>query len=107
MKTNEHIQSILSSLPENPGVYQFFNKEEVLMYVGKAKNIKKRVYSYFGKQHDNNKTTVLLKQITDIRHIVVETEYDALLLENNLIKKHQPRYNVNLKDDKTYPWIII
>jgi excinuclease ABC subunit C len=104
---NGHIQSILSSLPGNPGVYQFYDSEKKLLYVGKAKNIKKRVSSYFVKVHDSNKTNVLVKQITDIQCIVVETEYDALLLENNLIKKHQPRYNVNLKDDKTYPWLLI
>ncbi|HKR07163.1 MAG TPA: excinuclease ABC subunit UvrC [Bacteroidia bacterium] len=107
MNKSEHIQTVLSGLPDSPGVYQFYNPDEQLLYVGKAKNLKKRVYSYFAKQHDSNKLNVLVKQITDIKYILVETEYDALLLENNLIKKHQPRYNVNLKDDKTYPWIII
>ncbi|MEP7167752.1 MAG: excinuclease ABC subunit UvrC [Bacteroidota bacterium] len=107
MNKSEHIQTVLSGLPDSPGVYQFYKSDEQLLYVGKAKNLKKRVTSYFAKQHDSNKVNVLVKQITDIRYILVETEYDALLLENNLIKKHQPRYNVNLKDDKTYPWIII
>ena len=107
MKKSEHIQIILSGLPDSPGVYQYYDAEEKLLYVGKAKNLKKRVSSYFNKQHDSNKLNVLVKQITDIKYILVETEYDALLLENNLIKKHQPRYNVNLKDDKTYPWLLI
>ncbi|WP_299435316.1 excinuclease ABC subunit UvrC [uncultured Aquimarina sp.] len=94
-------------LPTGPGVYQYYDKDDKLLYVGKAKNLKKRVTSYFTKNHDNYKTKVLVKKINSIRHIVVETETDALLLENNLIKKHQPRFNVMLKDDKTYPWICI
>jgi excinuclease ABC subunit C len=98
---------ILKALPNNPGVYQYFDKDGKILYVGKAKNIKKRVTSYFNKLHDNAKTNVLVKKIVDIKHIVVETEADALLLENNLIKKLQPRYNVLLRDDKTYPWICI
>ncbi|MDQ3051013.1 MAG: excinuclease ABC subunit UvrC [Bacteroidota bacterium] len=103
-----HIDSILETIPGDPGIYQFFNKAGQIIYVGKAKNLKKRVYSYFIKEnHDNGKTTVLVKNISDIRYMVVETEGDALLLENSLIKKHQPRYNVLLKDDKTYPWICI
>lgn len=97
----------LLTLPEQPGVYQYFDAEGTIIYVGKAKNLKKRVSSYFNKFHDNGKTRVLVKKIASIRHIVVETETDALLLENNLIKKHQPRYNVLLKDDKSYPWICI
>ncbi len=97
----------LQTLPDSPGVYQYFDKEGKLLYVGKAKNLKKRVSSYFTKSHDNYKTAVLVKKIVEIRHIVVATEQDALLLENNLIKKFQPRYNINLKDDKTYPWICI
>ncbi|WP_100611138.1 excinuclease ABC subunit UvrC [Confluentibacter lentus] len=97
----------LITLPEQPGVYQYFDAEGTIIYVGKAKNLKKRVSSYFTKTHDNGKTRVLVKKIASIRHIVVETETDALLLENNLIKKHQPRYNVMLKDDKSYPWICI
>jgi excinuclease ABC subunit C len=97
----------IRSLPDSPGVYQYFDKEDKILYVGKAKNLKKRVASYFTKTHENGKTRVLVKKITSIKHIVVETETDALLLENNLIKKYQPRYNVLLKDDKTYPWICI
>jgi len=97
----------LQTLPDSPGVYQYFDKEGKILYVGKAKNLKKRVSSYFTKSHDNHKTAVLVKKIVEIRHIVVATEQDALLLENNLIKKLQPRYNINLKDDKTYPWICI
>ncbi|MFI5218058.1 MAG: excinuclease ABC subunit UvrC [Bacteroidia bacterium] len=107
MKTDNYIQAIVAGLPENPGVYQYYDSENRLLYVGKAKNLKKRVSSYFTKTHDSNKTNIMVKQIADIKFIVVETEYDALLLENNLIKKHQPRYNVSLKDDKTYPWIVI
>ena len=101
------IEIQLKSLPQVAGVYQYFDKSDRVIYVGKAKNLKKRVSSYFNKVHDNKKTTVLVKNIVRIEHIVVETEMDALLLENNLIKKYQPRYNVLLKDDKTYPWICI
>jgi excinuclease ABC subunit C len=97
----------LQTLPDAPGVYQFYDKQGKILYVGKAKNLKKRVSSYFTKTHEYGKTRVMVKKITDIKHIVVETETDALLLENNLIKKHQPRYNVLLKDDKSYPWICI
>mgnify|MGYP002639681649 CR=1 FL=1 len=97
----------IKTLPNSPGVYQYFDKDEVIIYVGKAKNLKKRVASYFNKNHENGKTRVLVKKIVSIKHIVVDTETDALLLENNLIKKYQPRYNVMLKDDKTYPWICI
>ena len=97
----------LKTIPNKPGVYQYFDKVGKLLYVGKAKNLKKRVSSYFTKQHDIGKTRVLVKKIVSIKHIVVETETDALLLENNLIKKYQPRYNIMLKDDKTYPWICI
>jgi excinuclease ABC subunit C len=97
----------IQTLPENPGVYQYYDKDEKILYVGKAKNLKKRVQSYFKKNHDNYKTAVLVKKIVSIKHIVVPTESDALLLENNLIKKLQPRYNVLLRDDKTYPWICI
>jgi len=97
----------LKTLPTQPGVYQYFDKEGVILYIGKAKNLKKRVNSYFTKKHENGKTRVLVKKIVSVKHIVVTTETDALLLENNLIKKHQPRYNVLLKDDKTYPWICI
>ena len=97
----------LKTIPNKPGVYQYYDKEGKLLYVGKAKSLKKRVSSYFTKQHDIGKTRVLVKKIVSIKHIVVETETDALLLENNLIKKYQPRYNIMLKDDKTYPWICI
>lgn len=101
------LQLQLSTLPENPGVYQFYDVEDKILYVGKAKNLKKRVSSYFTKNHDTGKTRVLVKKIRAIKHIVVPTESDALLLENNLIKKYRPRYNVLLKDDKSYPWICI
>ena len=97
----------IQTLPDNPGVYQYFDKDGKILYVGKAKNLKKRVQSYFTKNHDSYKTAVLVKKIVSIKHIVVPTETDALLLENNLIKKLQPRYNVLLKDDKSYPWICI
>lgn len=97
----------IQTLPDSPGVYQYYDKDGKILYVGKAKNLKKRVQSYFTKQHDNYKTAILVKKIVHIKHIVVPTETDALLLENNLIKKLQPRYNVLLKDDKTYPWICI
>ena len=97
----------IQTLPDNPGVYQYFDKDDKILYVGKAKNLKKRVSSYFTKSHDNYKTSVLVKKIVSIRHIVVASESDALLLENNLIKKLQPRYNILLKDDKSYPWICI
>ncbi|MCH7656968.1 MAG: excinuclease ABC subunit C [Bacteroidetes bacterium] len=101
-----HIKSILSVMPGKPGVYQYYDKNGYMIYVGKAKNLKKRVSSYFsGKNY--GKTRVLVSKITEIKHIVVDSEEDALLLENNLIKKHQPRYNILLKDDKTFPWICI
>ena len=97
----------IKTLPNSPGVYQYFDANDLIIYVGKAKNLKKRVSSYFTKNHENGKTRVLVKKIVSIKHIVVDTETDALLLENNLIKKYQPKYNVMLKDDKTYPWICI
>jgi excinuclease ABC subunit C len=97
----------IKSLPNQPGVYQYYDKNGMILYVGKAKNLKKRVASYFNKTQENGKTRVLVKKIATIKHIVVNTESDALLLENSLIKKYQPRYNVMLKDDKTYPWICI
>lgn len=103
--TNLELQ--IKVLPNAPGVYQYFDKDDKILYVGKAKNLKKRVASYFNKVHDTAKTNVLVKKIVAIKHIVVETETDALLLENNLIKSYQPRYNILLKDDKTYPWICI
>ncbi|MGJ8743479.1 excinuclease ABC subunit UvrC [Polaribacter sp.] len=97
----------LQTLPDSPGVYQYFDANDVIIYVGKAKNLKKRVASYFNKNHENGKTRVLVKKIVRIKHIVVATETDALLLENNLIKKYKPRYNILLKDDKSYPWLCI
>ncbi len=101
------IEVQISSLPNSPGVYQFYDESDTIIYVGKAKNLKKRVSSYFTKNHEYGKTRVLVKKIRSIKHIVVATESDALLLENNFIKKYQPRYNVLLKDDKSYPWICI
>lgn len=106
MAIEAKFKSILSLIPDNPGVYQFIDSTGVVIYVGKAKNLKKRVTSYFSK-NQSGKTIVLLRKTSDIRHIVVDYESDALLLENNLIKKHQPRYNILLKDDKTFPWICI
>ena len=97
----------IQTLPNLPGVYQYYDSNDVIIYVGKAKNLKKRVSSYFTKTHENGKTRILVKKISNIKHIVVDTETDALLLENNLIKKYKPRYNVMLKDDKSYPWICI
>jgi len=105
---NRHISKIVNSLPDDPGVYQFYDSLGKILYVGKAKNLKKRVSSYFQKiRHDSFKVKVLVQKIADIQHIVVNSEADALLLENNLIKKLQPRYNILLKDDKTFPWICI
>ena len=105
---HEELLQQIKMLPEQPGVYQYFDTTGKIIYVGKAKNLKKRVASYFNKEHtDSNKTRVLVKNIVELKYIVVDTEYDALLLENTLIKKHQPRYNILLKDDKTYPWICI
>jgi len=104
-KSNLEIQ--LQTLPNSAGVYQFFDVNDTILYVGKAKNLQKRVRSYFNKNHEHGKTRVLVKKIISIKHIVVETETDALLLENNLIKKHQPRYNILMKDDKSYPFICI
>lgn len=103
----EEIQLKLKTLPELPGIYQYFDGKGKILYVGKAKNLKKRVSSYFTKTHDNGKTTVLVKQIVDIQYMVVDSEIDAYLLENNLIKKYRPKYNIQLKDDKTYPWICV
>ena len=104
---NSPIAIQLKTLPPNPGVYQFYDENDTVIYVGKAKNLKKRVSSYFNKTHENNRTRLLVKKIIRHEHIIVPTEVDALLLENNLIKKYQPKYNVLLKDDKTYPWICI
>jgi excinuclease ABC subunit C len=102
-----HIQAIIKSMPEDPGVYQYYDVEGKILYVGKAKNLKKRVSSYFMKEHDNQRLRLLVKKIHEIKTIIVNSEMDALLLENNLIKTLQPRYNINLKDDKTYPWVVI
>lgn len=102
-----YLKGIVHNLPEGPGIYQYLNEEKTIIYVGKAKNLKRRVSSYFNKEHTSGKTRVLVNKIRDIRYIVVKTEEDALLLENNLIKRYKPRYNVLLKDDKTYPSICI
>ena len=107
LKTNEYLRGIVLNLPESPGIYQYLNNEGTIIYVGKAKNLKRRVSSYFNREHEPGKTRVLVSKIADIRYIVVNTEEDALLLENNLIKKYKPRYNVQLKDDKTYPSICV
>lgn len=105
---NDYLKSLIQSAPKKPGVYQYFDSEGTVIYVGKAKSLKNRVSSYFNKdKYESGKTRVLVKKIADIKYIIVETELDALLLENNLIKKYQPRYNVLLKDDKTFPWICI
>jgi excinuclease ABC subunit C len=107
MYKDKTISVQLETLPESPGVYQFYNEKNEILYIGKAKNLKKRVKSYFTKNHDNNRTRLLVKNIFSVKHIIVETETDALLLENSLIKEYKPRYNVLLKDDKTYPWICL
>lgn len=107
LRNEEYIRSLVSVLPDQPGIYQYFDQSGKIIYVGKAKNLKKRVSSYFNKNQQNRKTELLVRNIADIKHLVVETEQDALLLENNLIKKYQPRYNIRLKDDKTYPWIVV
>ncbi|MBQ8423503.1 MAG: excinuclease ABC subunit UvrC [Coprobacter sp.] len=104
---DEHIKQLLSLLPDSPGVYQYYDKEGTLLYVGKAKNLKRRVHSYFNKVHESQRTNILVRKIHDIKYIVVASEEDALHLENALIKEHKPFYNVMLKDDKTYPWITI
>ena len=104
---NSALSIQIQTLPKEPGVYQYFDKNDLIIYIGKAINLKRRVSSYFNKTHDSNKTKLLVKNIVRMEHIVVESEMDALLLENNLIKKHKPRYNILLKDDKTYPWICI
>lgn len=106
-ESNDELKKTISSLPEEPGIYQYFDKSGQIIYVGKAKNIKKRVSSYFNKTQENNKTRILVKSIISLKYIVVSSELDALLLENNLIKTYQPKYNIQLKDDKTFPWIVI
>ena len=105
--TNDYLKGIVLNLPESPGIYQYLNEEGTIIYVGKAKNLKRRVSSYFNREHPNGKTRLLVSKIADIKYFVVKTEEDALLLENNLIKKYKPRYNVLLKDDKTYPSICV
>ena len=107
LRTNDYLKGIVQNLPESPGIYQYLNTEGTIIYVGKAKNLKRRVSSYFNREHEPGKTRVLVSKIADIRYIVVNSEEDALLLENNLIKKYKPRYNVLLKDDKTYPSICV
>ena len=107
MLKSEYLKNIVSNLPDEPGIYQFLDKIGTVIYIGKAKRLKRRVSSYFNKNHDRNKTSILVRNIVDIKYIVVETEQDALILENNLIKKYQPRYNIQLKDDKTFPWIVV
>ena len=107
LNASDYLKSIVSNLPDSPGIYQYLNSEGTIIYVGKAKNLKRRVSSYFNRDHQSPKTRVLVSKIADIRYIVVKTEEDALLLENNLIKKYKPRYNVLLKDDKTYPSICV
>jgi len=102
-----HLKELIALLPDLPGIYQYFDNTGMIIYIGKAKNLKRRVSSYFTKTPENRKTALLVRNIADIRHMVVDTEEDALLLENNLIKKYRPRYNIRLKDDKTYPWLCI
>ena len=104
---SEHVQSILKVLPDKPGIYQHLDKDGRILYIGKAKSLKKRVSSYFNKNLSSGRTRIMVQKIADIRTVVTQNELEALLLENSLIKEHQPRYNVNLKDDKTYPWIVI
>ena len=104
---SEHVQSILKVLPDKPGIYQHLDKDGRILYIGKAKSLKKRVSSYFNKKLSSGRTRIMVQKIADIRTVVTQNELEALLLENSLIKEHQPRYNVNLKDDKTYPWIVI
>ena len=107
MPASPPIKSIINTIPKKPGVYHFYDENDNIIYIGKAKDLKRRVSSYFSKNHTRLKTKKLVSKIVDIKCIIVETEIDALLLENNLIKKHQPRYNILLKDDKSYPWICI
>lgn len=107
MDSTEYLKNTIKRLPSTPGVYNFYDVNGEIIYIGKAKNLKRRVSSYFTKKHENLKTKILVSKICDLKYILVETEIDALLLENNLIKKHQPKYNILLKDDKSYPWICI
>ena len=103
----KHLKLIVQNLPEKPGCYQYLDEQGTVIYVGKAKNLKRRVSSYFLKENQTDKTRMLVSRISDLKYIVVETEWDAFLLENNLIKRYKPRYNILLKDDKTYPSICI
>lgn len=107
MNDNKYLLALVNSLPSLPGIYQFYDRDKQIIYIGKAKDLKKRVSSYFNKIHDSNKTNILVRNIASLNTIIVETEQDALILENNLIKKYRPRYNILLKDDKTFPWICI
>lgn len=107
MSNEQNFSTILSVIPEQPGCYMYLDETDTIIYVGKAKNLKKRVSSYFNKTIDNPKTRIMIRKIRNIRYLVVESEEDAFLLENSLIKKHKPRYNIMLKDDKTYPWIVV
>ena len=107
MNISDKIKSILKTIPTDPGVYQYFDEKGEIIYVGKAKNLKRRVSSYFNKQQQSGKVKVLVSRIADIRFTVVNNEMEALLLENNFIKQYKPRYNILLKDDKTYPWICV
>ena len=107
IKKYPYLESIIKNIPSSPGCYLFFDENGTIIYIGKAKDLKRRVTSYFTKIHDSAKTNVLVKKIRNIEYILVETEQDAFLLENNMIKEHRPRYNVMLKDDKTYPWIVV
>ncbi len=103
----DYLKSLIKVLPNKPGIYQYYDSTNTIIYIGKAKDLKKRVASYFSKQHENRKTVLLVRNIVDIKYMVVQSEQDALLLENNLIKKYQPRYNIQLKDDKSFPWICV
>lgn len=103
----DYLKSLVKVLPNKPGIYQYYDSAGKIIYIGKAKDLKKRVSSYFSKRHEHRKTALLVRNIVDIKHMVVQSEQDALLLENNLIKKYQPRYNIQLKDDKSFPWICI
>ncbi len=105
--TQEEIKAIISTIPEEPGCYQYLNKTGAIIYVGKAKNLRKRIGSYFQKEHTDKKTRHLVRNIDNLRYFVVESEFDALILENSLIKQHQPYFNILLKDGKTYPWIVV
>ena len=106
-KKSPELEEKISILPSTPGVYMYFDAEGTVIYVGKAKNLKRRVSSYFNRTHDSLRTNLLVRAIADMKYIVVPTEQDALNLENSMIKEYQPRYNVLLKDDKSYPWIVV